>query len=398
MKRVITYLHYGYELFIKRLFVHLLLIAELCASVVAVNLAVSMIQGLYTDVNILRSTDEDTLFVMPSYELSSVIGEDFLADLDIRSEYTVGEAYTASLTTPVSYGKVLLYNDTLLSQVSLPLSKGGWDAPAITEQGRTYYPLVVNNESVWRLGDRFEAEASGERIYCYIAGVLGDSNRYLIFSASSSAATTAQIVDTPSETLELYGNAAHFPLALFTYHRVSDNKLLFLEKATPEDIAHDRSELRKVGFVFTRDEIIENSMDEIENNVRYYLPLCLGVLVVSLIGLLSYVMLSLYKDRDFYKIAMICGARRRDRIAIAFCQLISVTAVSAALLGFVYAILYFMGIRLYLSGIHALTALAIYTFLLLVGFLMSLLFFIGRAQDSLDRRKGVHNDRDRKHI
>lgn len=394
MKRLAELLRFGWGTFTKHAFTNLLLILELIISLIALNISASTLEGYYADIRAVEQLGGDAVFVMPSSMLTA--GRDDIPDLSqVRGSYSVAEQYKCFNGASIDIDEWIAYNDTAAQHVKLRL--GSWDAEAITEGGEVYYPIIISDDSEHRLGDRFEALTGSGRTHCYVAGVLNAEQRYLKFNSGSSSATTANTVADASGKLVVFSNAAHFPTdeSFGTY----DNKVVIFDGASDEDMAHNIRVLRDQGFVFTMDEIVENSMSGVRTNVAYFTPLVVSLFLVSLVGLVCLSIFANYKNMNFYRTAMLCGARRRDCSLIAFLSYLFTTLISFVCLLFLYfaasalGITTALGIRLY--AVNAILTALVYVIVILFGSLIPLLFFGKHRAAGLmrnDNAKGVINE------
>ena len=398
MKRIGSVLHYGYELFAKHLFINILLILELIISIVAINLTVAKIQGLYIDVDIIETASDDTLFIMQGSR-HTASGEERVIDLsDIKGSFSVGEEKMMSLRTPFeTNGNITIYNKAILENVEIPLKKGSWFASVIEENGKNYYPVIINDEESVRYGDRFEALTdTKEVLYCYVAGVLDNNGRYFKLSAASNIATTQQLIDKSPDELKLFCNAEHFPVEKASYTHTYRGRALFFESVTEDELAHNIQVLKNQAFTFTKNDIISNSMETIDTNVRYYVPLCVGLLIISVLGLFSFAFLSLYKNSNFYKTAILCGARRSDCVLIGFVSFDLLFVLSTGIICIIYAISYGLAGQndLKFGGMNLLITGAIYVILMLFGYLLPQAFFSkGRTHKIITQGNAIQGDR-----
>lgn len=394
MKRFSELLRFGWGAFTKHAFTNLLLILELIVSLIALNISASTLEGYYADIRAVKQLGDEVLFVMPSGMLTA--GRDDYPDLSqVRGSYSVAEEYMSYPGASVDIDGWVAYNDTAAQHVKL--QSGSWDAEAITEGTEVYYPVFVSDESTLRKGDRFDVRIDSHIIRCYVAGVLNDEQRYLRFNSGSSSATTTNTVADASGKLIVFSNSAHFPTDEHT--TVYNNKILVFDDISEDDMAYNISILRDQAFVFTMDEMVENSMSNVRTNVAYFTPLVVALFLVSLVGLVCLSIFANYKNIDFYRTAMLCGACRRDCIMIGF-----FSYLFTALISFIgLLLLYFaasalgitasLGIRLYATN-GALTAI-VYVIVLLLGSVIPLLFFGKRRSVGLmrnDNAKGVINE------
>ena len=379
MRRLLTYFHYGFELFCMRFWINLLLVIELVISIVAINLSVSSIEGLYVDLNMIKSLDSNTLFVMPTRDLVNTKPDEYLELDEIYGEYSIGEQYYSSINTPFSHNSIIMYNNEIITNFSIPLLKGSWKAPIIIDNGVEYYPVIISNESTVKFGESFEAVSDSASIYCYVAGVLGNQQRYIKLSSTSNVASTQQLIGNCKDELVFFCNTEYFPLELFAYISECSNKILFFEEVSSQEMDKNTVVLRNQAFVFSREDIIENSMESIKNNVGYYVPLVIGIFSVSLMGLLSFSLFSICKNRGFYRTAVLCGASRKDCVAIGVINYIWMLIFSLGIIITIYAIANFTGFMfsesIWISKWNLLITAFVYALVFLCGNLIPIAFF-----------------------
>ena len=399
MKRLFTFIHYGFELFCRRFWINLLLVIELVVSIVAMNLSVSTIEGLYTDLNMIKSLDSNTVFVMPTRDLLNSKPNRRLDLSEIRGEYSIGEQYYSSIPVDnnrASMYRILMYNDEIISNISIPLLKGNWKSPTIIENGIKYYPVITSNESIVKFGETFKTVTDSEPVYCYVAGVLGNQQRYVNLSYASNISSTQQLIGNCKDELIFFCNTEYFPLELFSYKSECTNKILFFDDVTAKEQESNILALRNQGFVFSVDEIVANSMESIKTNVGYYVPLVASIFLVSIMGLFSFSLFSICKNMGFYKTAKLCGASRKDCVAIGVANYIWLLIFSMGIIITVYAIALFSGFMLKegitISKWNLLTTVFIYVLVLLCGNLIPIAFFGKKHNSKAIQSDGVKGD------
>ncbi len=371
MKKAAMSFRYGFQLFYKHFFANSLLIFEVIVTVLAINFSISTIQGLYIDLNFIKNANENTLFVMPSGDLTNN-EEAYLDYSNIVGEYTVGEQYSVHMETPFETNATFVYNGSLLDNVFIPLSVGAWTSEPIDENGDMYYPVIVNNTQQIAFGERFEARSDKKKVKCYVAGVLDTNQRFVNLNSTSSAASTQQLVrESKNETL-IFLNSDHFPLDCFDYRYTSNNKLLFFEEMNDAQKKHNKDVLRKQGFVFELSEIINNSEKGINEKARYYIPLSLGILIVSITGLLSFSLISFHKNKPFFNTVVLFGARKKDCIYISFVNCLLITACSLVVIFFVNVTNqqneFLSLVNIELSKLNIIVTVLVYLIVLVLGF------------------------------
>lgn len=399
MKRIFSFANYGYELFVKRLFLNLVLIIEIVISIVAINFSIATVTGLYADVSVIESVAEDSLFVMPSRELANSKNGEYLDFSDIKGDYTVGKGYKTFLKTKFQNSGLIMYSGEILNNMNIPLSKGKWDAPVINEGGILYYPIVVSRESEVNLGEKFDATTDKESLHCYVSGILGDEQQYLELSSASNVATAQQLIKKCDRELMLFCNADFLSPDFFDYKSVCNNRVLFFENTASNDISYNKGVLREQAFVFEKEEIIQNSISKIKDSTRYYTVICISLLIVSVTGLLSCSFVSLYKNASFYKTAVLCGAKRRDCIVISAINFLWICLMSLGLLSIIWCFVIYSDFKkkydLCFSGWNVLVTSIVYITVILLGCFIPLLFFSKRKSEKIILNKeviGVYND------
>ena len=382
MKKIAMSVRYGFQLFYKHFFANSLLIFEVIVTVLAINFSISTIQGLYIDLNFIKSANENTLFVMPSGDLTNN-EEEYLDYSNIVGEYTVGEQYSVHMETPFETNTTFIYNGSLLDNVPIPLSVGSWTSEPVVENGDIYYPVIVSNTQQISFEERFEVTTDKEKVRCYVAGVLDINQRFINLNSTSSVASTQQVVrESKNETL-IFLNCDYFSLDCFDYRYTSNNKLLFFDELNDAQKKHNKEILRNQGFVFELSEIINNSEKEINEKARYYIPLSLGILIVSITGLLSFSLISFHKNNPFFNTAILFGARKKDCIYISFVNYLLITACSLVVIFFVNLLnqqnAFLSLTNLESSKLNIIITALVYSIVLVLGFVVPICLFKRRG-------------------
>ena len=311
------YLKLGFDLFTKRLLINILLIIQLVISLVAINFSVARVQALGFGLNVVKQIPmEKYLCVMPIPEIKAIKGDDYFDFTRLEGEHYLGESYTVMLRCLSKSIKSLVYDDVLLENLSVPLKKGEWRAPVITEHGTNVYPVVISQEDKSiKYGDRLEVSSTNGNIFqVYVSGVLNTSQRYLNLSKSGNAATSDYFfkkVDRQIDGLMFFFDKEMYPQELYELLHKQPTRFIFFDEMNSDQFLSNAAVLSEQGYTYTPQELMMNSDDEYQENLRYYLPFCICIFAISLIGIVSFTALNMLQNAHYFSILYLCGSRTK---------------------------------------------------------------------------------------
>ena len=226
-----------------------------------------------------------------------------------------------------------------------------------TENGTVYYPVVINaaysnlgygeKMSVWAT---IHKESGDETIpfSIYVAGILNSDQRYISLGSGSNVATSdnffSKVSGSRSSPLLLF-NKDLLPAEVKPLFSVQSTRFLFfdptIDQATMEQ---NIAILSNQAYTFTLDEILENSEAEYNDNMRFYMPFCVCIYAIALIGIISFVALNTLQNAHYFSILYLCGCRWKNCLYICTGYVGVITVLSLVLSFFIYSVASFAGI------------------------------------------------------
>lgn len=317
----------GFHLFEKKLLLHLFLIVQLALSVLILQYNVVTTENLTANFRLIRHIGAEYgvhLYVNTGYNLGNAVAEKPLDLSGLVGEYSLAESVQYLFTLDNSAGLdttlVQSYNTLFLQKMQAPLARGSWESGCREENGTTYYPIVINREQGGlSLGDKTLLRKGTTEIPVYIAGVLERDGRYIDLHSSSNVPTAEQMVKRcMGEGFYVFFNSDLYPDMIQTARlgALPQRFLYFSKSLTNEEYASNLQYLRNIGWVNETNEILKNTEDNLRDTMHFYLPLYVAAVLVSLAGLLSFSLLTVYQNLRHYAILLLSGATRRDCIGV----------------------------------------------------------------------------------
>ena len=70
--------------------------------------------------------------------------------------------------------------------------------------------------------------------------------------------------------------------------------------------------LRNQGYAYTLETLNENSLYQLRQGYTFYLPLLICLIMLSIIGSISFTVLSVKNNQEYYSCFLLCGGTKRD--------------------------------------------------------------------------------------
>ena len=343
------YVKLGLDLFKKRPLINLLLALQVVIAIVAVNFVFARTYSLRMGLSILeKMPNPNSVCTMAPREITELKGDNYLDLEDIQGDYEIGASYRFFLSSdPYENLSAYAYDECLLKNIPVPLRRGTWEMQPITENGTTYYPVIVSSSFPGlKYGDRMEIwatihkESGDENIpfSIYVAGILNSDQRFLNFGSGSNAATGDNLFQKQTGSRSsplLFFNKDQLPAELAPVMLIQSTRFLFFDPALDKAaMEHNTTLLSNQAFTFTLDELLENSRAEFGENMRLYLPFCVCIYAIALIGVISFVALNTLQNARYFSILYLCGCRWKNcrNICIGYVGLLSLLALLISLL------------------------------------------------------------------
>ena len=114
--------------------------------------------------------------------------------------------------------------------------------------------------------------------------------------------------------------------------------MLFFKPDIPEAVfQNNQTELAKQGFVVSTQEMALNGQKDMREQVTSFLPFILCIFSISLVGIISFNILSTLQQSRLFSILYICGARWRNCLSVCVGYVLCVCGFSLLLGGAFYS-------------------------------------------------------------
>lgn len=341
------YLKFSSDLLMKKPIASLLMLAQLVLSVIAVNYSLATIQSISLNMQLIKKIpNANTFCVMPTWDTMIIEGEEYINYDDIKGKYEIGKAGYLFFNGAGFEGiKMHTYSDSLLKNIQVPLSRGSWDLELLIENGKTYYPVVINAEYPnLKYKDKLVVsnDESGT-INMYVAAVLNEGQRYLSLNTTGNQVNSDYFFKTCFDDLEqrphFFANEKYLPEFAKKHIFYQDTKFLFFKDTTPNSVLQDAEGiLSNQAYTYTLSELLENSRTNYREHVRLYIPFCVFIVLISLCGIISLSALSMLQNIRYFATLSLCGCCWRNCVYICFGYLGLLCFVASAILGAFYSI------------------------------------------------------------
>lgn len=238
-------------------------------------------------------------------------------------------------------------SDNMISQVKYPLKSGRW---IDDKKDDDYVEAVISSDyNYLKTGDVFDAEIfsdygeKGTDIRIKVVGILKDPVYCMQFNVSADTVAS-------TELFGLYDAAsAQCPLILCSDESVSeftedvfyedDNCLvIFDDNISDSEMQDNLGILKEHGYAATKEIMEEGTKELLEPNFYLYLPIGIFLLLTSIIGLISMMILNVLQNRRNFAIYFISGCRWGQCIFINLMYILYPLIISVAGLMICFAV------------------------------------------------------------
>ena len=300
----------AFQLLIKNFFINLVLCLLVFVCVLSCNYAwyqAMEIDGNYRIVASLKH-QKTLLFMGRGLNLS-----------DLQVPYQIGGMRYGYLSDE---RMLYFYNDALTEYIDIPLSKGSWQSEPQTVGETIYYPMVVSREtSPYKMGSRHQIQLlNGTTVHIYICGVLNREQRYMQLRAVTNHVNADVFIKKCDDnSVSFFGIEELYPSEVTHGMYVSETgpKFVFFdENLSEEDYMECYRYCRDQGFVYTYDALMEACREQLRQGYTFFLPLVLCLALLSIVGVISFTVLSVKNNTVYYSCFLLCGGTRSDCIRL----------------------------------------------------------------------------------
>lgn len=364
------YLKYGTSMLFKNILLSVILAVQIAVSIFLCGMTVSKVENLDNNVRIFeRIRAQDGIFAMPVFEFSTDNAIQKVKKLPGVKQ--VVQVYQSFFTTDMQEIQIMYYDDYLLENCPLPLSKGQWFKTE--DKSADTIPVIVNRETFdHRLGDTFEMEENKYKII----GVLDKRQQYFSFESGGNQENISTLVQNFDKGNPLFlCRSRDFSEAYLQQVCSSDpNFLVLFEK----DIAKTQKEqivssLNNIGFTKSIAALYEDGVAQIKSDFISLSPYILLSFLLSILGVASSVTLMMRKESYTFSVYYICGIPwgKIGLTAVVYLLELFILAVSLYLIGYTSCINY--DILSYYEMIFTTKTFAVVISMFFIIFLMAIL-------------------------
>lgn len=119
---------------------------------------------------------------------------------------------------------------------------------------------------------------------------------------------------------------------------------MFFDNTQNRDVVDEAIlKIRDQAFVFDYSTLLKNSQNEYQEESRYFIPICMSIISISLIGMISITALTTYEN-VFFSILYLCGGKKAGLKYICLGYLGIISVVSFSLCTLLNAFLTYSGV------------------------------------------------------
>lgn len=370
----------AFRLLIKNLFINLVLCLLVFVCVLSCNYAWYQAREIGENYRIIASLKHEKTLLCMGYDL------DF-SGLEIP--HSEGGMRRAIVSDQL---RVYFYAKALPEHITIPLSKGSWQSEPQTVGETVYYPMVVSREtSPYKMGSRHQIQLlNGTTVHIYICGVLNREQRYMQLRAVTNHVNADVFIKKCDDnSVSFFGIEELYPSEVTHGKYVEDTgpKFVFFdENLSEEDYMECYRYCRDQGFVYTYDALMEACREQLRQGYTFFLPLVLCLALLSIVGVISFTVLSVKNNTVYYSCFLLCGGTRRDCIRLSVFNLCWIALFGLLITLFVTGLFINAGV---FDGWHQVTAanvcisLGLGACVPLLGWLVTVLLFKNKTNIQL---------------
>ena len=291
-----------------------------------------------------------------------------------------------------THERVHFYSRTIVENFDIPLSKGAWETEPKKVGNTLYYPIVINREtSDYKLGKTANMQMqNGTLVNIYICGVLGKDQKYIDLSMGTNVPNANHLVKTcMRDDVFFFGINETYPQNVtrgWLMNECSSRLVFFDQSITDAEYEENYRLCQNQGWSFTYDTLMANSHENLMYGYTVYLPLVLCLILLSIVGVVCFTVLSVKNNHSYYSCFLLCGGTKRDCTHLSLFHLTWVVVISILAVLVVAQLLVNSGNLdgwYELSIVNVLASLALYGFVLAVGFVVTRLLFRNKTVTQL---------------
>ena len=316
MNRLFNQISIVSRLFQKKLFINCILIVLLCMCVLFTNHALCEIRSINSNYDIITSINhKNTILYMVSADLKVSQNNSHLDISELEGLQSIGMMNYSSVKSGSEISNMYIYNKALIEHINIPLSKGEWNATVKKIGNTLYYPIIISKET-WSLKYNSKTQLqlkSGDNLNVYVSGVLNKNQKFVNLSAATNAANADHLVkDCRNDAISFFAVQEFFPEKIRDGSFGGSSMFFFFDDISTNTDNLNYQVLRNQGYAYTLETLNENSLYQLRQGYTFYLPLLICLIMLSIIGSISFTVLSVKNNQEYYSCFLLCGGTKRD--------------------------------------------------------------------------------------
>ena len=313
------YIKFGYHLLCSRLAMNVLVIIQLAVTFALLQGMISYTADQYKTVSAYEplSRVHGVYFLSLMERFPDTLFEQVQA-LDDGIEVATGGVYHPNFSDPMDRKTICFYSPIFADYYKPPLSEGIWFSD-YRQQGPAAIPAGAGS-GAYTPGDRFDAGIAG--MYYEVIGVLEQPFVFSFESGGSEPGTNLVMQPGTDRFLSIVTSDA---VADFydTHASVSSNRLFLSD--SDDFVQQAKQILKEYGYPNSFADIREFGVRDANTIMQAILPFFVFMLVLSLLGLIGCVALSVVRHRKLFAVLCLVGGTRRSCVGIAACYIALLT-------------------------------------------------------------------------
>lgn len=367
------YLKFGFHIFSKNTVANIILIIQLTASIILMNIALSLYNSAYSKLDVLSGFGLDNTvyqcYIMKGFDqfetLDAYEKQLSLSDNVIIEPIMLGGVYDGDIWS-FENNQVLCiaYGNNTSNLMSVPLTSGVWFSDYDKNNG--YVEVIALENTGYNIGETYTMTSlklkinysdytqeelgkldwndryKEKEITFKIVGLIAQNTPFIAGSGSNNVDVQSMIT-VSEESLKDYDVKSIF---LFNYDDENMEENLYFGSSvfaytkdnTPIS-KKDISKMESYGFTYTIRDIFNNSKETLGEELHFITPIAISILLIGIIGILCIVILNTLKCRKTFAIYYLCGMNWKDCIKIIMCHILCIFIGSVFLVGIAFGVM-----------------------------------------------------------
>lgn len=303
---------FGFYLFSKKIFSSLLIVAQIVLTTIISILMILHISEVSSKNIYMNKFYNNEVFIhfspQKQYNDSSF---EYAKRLNYTEEDVSSNFFYKNIMLDNTKFTMLGYNDKFFDYFKPKLSKGTY-----IEDYNGVIPCYITkfNTSI-SIGDTFTQKINDISYTFEVYGIVSSESFYIKLSSTSNVLSSSNYIKSFKETFD----QEKYEFIIFdsdllncNYKSIYNNEIIILDKnINDESFSTICDELKKIGFVNTKNSIVSVDTENIKNILKMYLPFTILLSLISLIGIVGVIILNVNDNHRNFSVLITIGATKK---------------------------------------------------------------------------------------